>query len=163
MQTITEIFRTYGPEYIELYGKDMPSGHQKTIQAIIQCRTQIYGMTLYQCPDCGQIHHVFRSCGNRHCPQCQHHKTRQWLEKQLDRQVPCPHFLITFTVPQELRHFSGKSHRHLQISEARQFTIPINLPRRHGVHQAFSPAYPPLGIYEGQAFRIYELTLFPQC
>jgi hypothetical protein len=105
MQTITEIFRTYGPEYIELYGNDMPSGHQKTIQAIIQCRTQIYGMTIYQCPDCGQIHHIFRSCGNRHCPQCQHHKTRQWLEKQLDRQVPCPHFLITFTVPQELRHF----------------------------------------------------------
>jgi hypothetical protein len=116
----------------------MSRGHQKTIQAIIQCRTQIYGMTLYQCPDCGQIHHVFRSCGNRHCPQCQHHKTHQWLEKQLDRQVACPHFLITFTVPQELRH-------------------------GHGVHQAFSPAYPPLGIYEGQALRIYEPTLFPQC
>jgi len=61
---------------------------------MIHCRTQFYGMTIYKCHDCGQIHHVFRSCGNR-----------QWLETQLDRQVPCPHFLITFTVPQELRLF----------------------------------------------------------
>lgn len=105
MQNITEIFRTYGPEYIERFEDDMPSGHHKALQAIIQCRTQVYGMTIYKCQGCGQIHHVFRSCGNRHCPQCQHHKTRQWLEKQLDRQVPCPHFLITFTVPEELRLF----------------------------------------------------------
>jgi hypothetical protein len=105
MQTITDIFRTYGPEYIERYGDGMPSNHRKTIQAMIRCRTQFYGMTVYKCHDCGQVHHILRSCGNRHCPQCQHHKTRQWLEKQLDRQVPCPHFLITFTVPQELRHF----------------------------------------------------------
>jgi|SRR3990172_215288 len=105
MQTITDIFRTYGPEYIERHGDDMPSGHRKTIRAMIRCRTQFYGMTVYKCHDCGQVHHIFRSCGNRHCPQCQHHKTRQWLEKQLDRQVPCPHFLITFTMPQELRYF----------------------------------------------------------
>jgi hypothetical protein len=44
MQTITEIFRTHGPEYIERYGDNMPHGHHKAIQAIIQCRTQVYGM-----------------------------------------------------------------------------------------------------------------------
>lgn len=105
MQTITDIFRTYGPEYIERYGVDMPSVHYKTIQAMIQCRTSVYGMTIYECPDCGQVHHIFRSCGNRHCPQCQYHKTRAWLEKQMARQLQCPHFLITFTVPEALRLF----------------------------------------------------------
>jgi len=84
MQNLTEIFRIYGPEYIARHGDDMPSGHQKAIQAIISCRTSVYGMTVYQCQTCGQVHSIFRSCGNRHCPQCQHHKTRQWLEKQLD-------------------------------------------------------------------------------
>jgi DNA-directed RNA polymerase subunit RPC12/RpoP len=102
---ISEIFRSFGPEYIQRFGKTMPSEHHKVIQAIIQCRTSFYGMTIYTCPDCGQTHHVFRSCGNRHCPQCQHHKTQKWLEKQLDRQIPVPHFLITFTVPQQLRSF----------------------------------------------------------
>lgn len=31
MQNITEIFRTYGPEYIERFEEDMPSGHHKAL------------------------------------------------------------------------------------------------------------------------------------
>jgi len=50
-------------------------------------------------------HMVYRCCGNRHCPNCQHHKTRKWLQTQLDRQLPGHHFMITFTVPQNLRRF----------------------------------------------------------
>ena len=48
------------------------------------------------------MHH---SCGNRHCPQCQQHKPQQWLHHQLDTQLPGPHFLIPFTVPETLRPF----------------------------------------------------------
>jgi hypothetical protein len=48
---------------------------------------------------------IYRCCGNRHCPNCQHHKTRNWLQSQLNRQLPGHHFMITFTVPQHLRHF----------------------------------------------------------
>jgi putative transposase/transposase-like zinc-binding protein len=44
-----------------------------------------------------------RSCGNRHCPTCQHDKTKAWLETQIDRLLPCPYFLLTFTVPAALR------------------------------------------------------------
>jgi hypothetical protein len=51
-----------------------------------------------------------RSCGNRHCPRCQGHKAKQWLEKQLEKLLPCSYFLITFTVPKELRRFI-RSHR----------------------------------------------------
>ena len=40
-----------------------------------------------------------RSCGNRHCPSCQQDKTKAWLEAQTDRLLPCPYFLLTFTVP----------------------------------------------------------------
>ena len=46
-----------------------------------------------------------RSCGNRHCPQCQGHKAKEWLDTELERLLPCPYFLITFTIPQELRRF----------------------------------------------------------
>ena len=46
---------------------------------------------------------VGRSCGNRHCPNCQHEKTQAWLQKQSDRLLPIHHFLVTFTVPEELR------------------------------------------------------------
>lgn len=103
MKTINEIFRTFGPEYVERFGDSMPNNHHKVIQAILNCRTQAYGMTFYECDVCGETHRFFRSCGNRHCPICQNHKTRQWLEKQLKRQLPGHHFMITFTVPRQIR------------------------------------------------------------
>ena len=104
MGAITEIFRTFGPEYLARY-PDMPLQHKKTITAIINCRSGQYGVAVYQCDRCGKKHHINRSCGNRHCPQCQYHKSRQWLEAQLNRRLPGDHFLLTFTVPEQLRLF----------------------------------------------------------
>jgi hypothetical protein len=111
MTTINEIFRTFGPEYLERYSQVMPKVHRKVIDAIIACRTEVCGIALYQCEKCGEFHRVYRSCGNRHCPSCQHHKTRQWLEKQIKRQLPGHHFLLTFTVPENLRRFIRKNQR----------------------------------------------------
>ena len=111
MTTINEIFRTFGPEYLQRYAMIMPKSHRKVIDAIITCRTEACGVALYECENCGQLHRVYRSCGNRHCPACQHHKTRQWLEKQIKRQLPGHHFLLTFTVPENLRRFIRKNQR----------------------------------------------------
>ena len=47
MGAITEIFRTFGPEYLTLY-PDMPIQHKKTIDAIINCRSGQYGVAVYQ-------------------------------------------------------------------------------------------------------------------
>jgi hypothetical protein len=105
MTTINEIFKQFGPEYIETFGASMPQTHLKVIDAIVNCRTGSYGMALYECEKCHQHHMVNRSCGNRHCPLCQGHKTRLWLQRQLDRQLPGHHFMMTFTVPEQLRFF----------------------------------------------------------
>jgi len=105
MTTIKDIFREFGPEYIQRFGDHMPADHRKVVDAIINCRSGHYGASIYQCTRCGKNHVVYRCCGNRHCPQCQHHKSRQWLQTQLDRQLPGHHFMITFTVPEKLRRF----------------------------------------------------------
>ncbi len=48
--------------------------------------------------------HVARSsCGNRHCPVCQHEKAVKWVYRQQLRLLPCNYFLVTFTLPDELR------------------------------------------------------------
>jgi len=104
MGAITGIFRNFGPEYTALY-PDMPIQHKKTIDAIINCRSGVYGVAVYQCDNCGTKHLIDRSCGNRHCPQCQYQKSRQWLEAQLDKRLPGAHFLLTFTLPEQLRLF----------------------------------------------------------
>ena len=105
MTTIKEIFQAYGPEYIQRFGDAMPFEHRKVIDTIINCRTEYCGATIYKCEKCGQAHIVYRSCGNRHCPNCQHHKTRHWMVRQMKRQLPGHHFMITFTVPEQLRRF----------------------------------------------------------
>lgn len=104
MGKITEIFRCFGPEYLEKY-PNIPQQHQKVIHAIIHCRSGEYGTTFYQCECCGKRHIVDRSCGNRHCPQCQYHKTRGWLETQLKRALPVQHSMLTFTMPEKIRPF----------------------------------------------------------
>jgi hypothetical protein len=104
MTTIAEVFRAFGPAYVERF-PHLPTSHRRVIDAIIHCRSGHYGSTLYACSDCGATHWIGRACGNRHCPQCQNHKTRAWLDSQLDRRLPGPYFLLTFTVPEPLRAF----------------------------------------------------------
>ena len=111
MSQISEIFRSFGPEYIQRFGDVMPVEHRKVLNAIIECRTISFGTVVYQCDECGSYHTVFRSCGNRHCPNCQNHKTRQWLDKQMGRQLPGHHFMATFTVPEQLRRFIRSNQR----------------------------------------------------
>jgi hypothetical protein len=111
MTTLREIFNAFAPEYLERY-PNLPASHRKVISAIHNCRSGHYGHSLSQCPSCGAKHHVHHACGNRHCPQCQQHKTQQWLFHHLEKQLPGPHFLRTFTVPETLRPFI-RSHQRI--------------------------------------------------
>ncbi len=61
------------------------------------------GTVLYRCADCGRMHAVGRSCGDRHCPSSQRHKPKAWLASQADRLLPCPYFPVTSTLPSGLR------------------------------------------------------------
>jgi hypothetical protein len=111
MGLLQELFRTHGPAYLARFGDAMPGPHKKVIAAISACRTEAAGATVYECAACGQPHLVYRSCGNRHCPGCQHGKGRTWLERQRERHLPGEHFLLTFTVPEPLRAFLRRQQR----------------------------------------------------
>jgi hypothetical protein len=112
MTTIKQIFERFGAQYQDRWADKMPQVHQKTIEAIVNCRSNHYGLTIYQCSQCGTYHHVHRCCGNRHCPNCQYQKSRQWLDRQLRRRLCGQHFLVTFTVPKQLRAFI-RSHQRI--------------------------------------------------
>jgi hypothetical protein len=115
MPTVADVLRRYGGEYLERFGATMPGEHKKVLRAISACRTGELGSVLYACESCGRIYAMGRSCGNRHCPTCQHDKTKAWLEKQIDRLLPCPYFLMTFTLPAELRALA-RSHQRVVYS-----------------------------------------------
>jgi hypothetical protein len=112
MPTVADVLRRYGDGYLEQFGAAMPAAHKKVLRAITACRTGRLGTVVYQCASCGTTHAMGRSCGNRHCPTCQQDKAKAWLEAQIDRLLPCPYFLLTFTVPAALRDWV-RSHQRI--------------------------------------------------
>jgi hypothetical protein len=100
---IQKLFQTHSPAYLECFGKTMPSNHRKVIRAICNCGTGAFGRHAFSCSECGEAHYADSSCGNRFCPTCQAGKSDEWLNKQLTKVLPVNYFMITFTVPEQLR------------------------------------------------------------
>jgi hypothetical protein len=109
MTSVADCLRQHAPEYLAKFGDTIPLGHRKVLAAITRCRTGELGGVFYQCDGCGREHWVGRSCGNRHCPTCGRDKTTRWLEKQARRLLPVHHFLVTFTVPHQVRSVLRRS------------------------------------------------------
>ena len=103
MPSVADALRQHVPAYLEKFGDRVPLMHRKVLTAILRCRTGELGSLIYQCKTCSAPHWVGRSCGNRHCPNCQQEKTQDWLARQTQKLLPVQHFVVTFTVPQELR------------------------------------------------------------
>ncbi len=105
MPTLADVFRLYGPAYLEKYRDKMSVDQFRAMRAILHCRTPELGTTVYRCKSCERLHAVHRPCGNRHCPNCQGNKAREWKRKALAQLLPCSYFMVTFTVPEALRAF----------------------------------------------------------
>ncbi len=103
MVDLAEIFRLHGPEYRAKFGDRMLPSHQRAMHDIAHCRTEALGGQLYQCASCQESHYSSHSCKNRHCPKCQNDQAEQWLANQQRLLLPVTHFLLTFTLPEELR------------------------------------------------------------
>lgn len=111
MVTLADIFQQHATSYRTTFAEQLLPSHQQAIQAIIQCRTKALGGHVYTCANCDHVVYHYHSCRNRHCPQCQGDKAQQWLNKQQARLLPIPHFMLTFTLPSELRSLARSQQR----------------------------------------------------
>ena len=103
MPTVADCFRQHAAAYLQTHDATIPIGHRKVLHAVRRCKTGELGWVKFQCQRCGNEHWTGRSCGNRHCPNCQSYKATAWLEKRTAQLLPTHYFLVTFTVPDELR------------------------------------------------------------
>lgn len=110
MIEVAEIFRLHGPAYREKFGDRMLPSHRRAMQDIETCRTESLGGQLYFCPQCQEHRYSYHSCKNRHCPKCQNEQANVWLKEQRELLLPTHHFLVTFTLPAELRPLA-RSHQ----------------------------------------------------
>ena len=100
---LASIVHQYYDAFMMKYGDAALPGHKKVLQAILQCRTPESGMIHVRCPDCDHTEWRPVSCGNRNCPKCQNHTASQWIDRQQAKLLPVPYFMVTFTLPYELR------------------------------------------------------------
>lgn len=92
-------------DYLTRFGKIMPERQREVLLRLLRCRTAALGGQVYRC-DCGHLEHRYHSCNDRHCPLCGQADADEWLRRQSARLLlPVPYFLVTFTVPEQLREF----------------------------------------------------------
>ncbi|MFQ6114473.1 MAG: transposase [bacterium] len=112
MPEMADILRRYGHAYRAKYGSRMLPSHKRTIGDIIKCRTRDMGGKVYECPEHHELAYKYHSCMNRSCPKCQNDQAQTWLAKERKRLIAVPYFLLTFTLPKELRNMA-RSHQRL--------------------------------------------------
>jgi hypothetical protein len=98
---VADIFRQHAAAYQASHSL-LPS-QSRALRDIQYCRTAFFGGELTQCDHCGQHHYAYHSCKNRHCPKCHGEHTAAWLDRQRQGLLPCPYYLLTFTLPAALR------------------------------------------------------------
>jgi len=98
-----DVFRQFGPSYLEAFGEGMLPSHRRAIEDIVACRTQAMGGHVLQCGGCGQTFFAYHGCRNRSCPACHTGQSRQWLHARRAEILPCAYYHVTITVPSQLR------------------------------------------------------------
>ena len=84
-------------------GRSTSADQWSALNAILGCRTEQYGQMQLSCRSCTWKTDRYLSCGHRSCNQCQNHTTTEWLERQQAKLLPVEYFMVTFTLPYELR------------------------------------------------------------
>jgi hypothetical protein len=100
---LAHIVRAAGPAYVDAHAGHLLPSQRRALADIVQCRTPALGGSLYRCADCGALDYRYHSCRNRHCPTCQADRAQRWLDRVQQRLLPCDHYLLTFTLPHQLR------------------------------------------------------------
>jgi len=113
MILLSTIINKFQDHFFARYNKNILPGHKKALYAMKRCRTEHGPHMLARCTNhnCEKQTYIPHSCGHRSCPHCQNHENRQWIENQLNKKLPATYFLITFTLPSQLRDLAWRNQK----------------------------------------------------
>jgi hypothetical protein len=97
--------RSHGQPYLATHA--LSAVQEKAWRAIVACRTPLLGGHVECCDQCGVVRHVYHSCRNRHCPQCQTRAKEAWLAARRRELLPVPYFHLVFTLPHGLNSLAN--------------------------------------------------------
>lgn len=100
---VIDALRRFLPAHLREHHRSMGGAQRRAVWAITHCRSAEMGGHLHACGSCGKREFHFHSCNHRSCPQCGKNATAEWVDRQLGKRVGAPYFMVTFTLPEELR------------------------------------------------------------
>ena len=100
--TVLGALRRFIPELLKTAPALSPQQY-RAIWAITHCRTPALGGDVFACKKCGHRHFAYHSCNHKACPQCGAQAAHRWVQRELAKLIQAPYFLVTFTLPAQLR------------------------------------------------------------
>jgi hypothetical protein len=100
--TVMAALRALLPGYLKTRPV-LSAAQRRALWAIDACRTPALGGHVYACADCPEHRFAFHSCNHKACPQCGKEATRRWVAREQAKLVGAPYFMVTFTLPAQLR------------------------------------------------------------
>lgn len=100
--TVLEALRRFIPHLRKTTPAFSPQQH-RAIWAITHCRTPALGGRAFACKQCRHVHFAYHSCNHKACPQCGSLSAHRWVKRELRKLIQAPYFLVTFTLPAQLR------------------------------------------------------------
>lgn len=100
--TVIEVLRRFLPPFLRARPL-LDEARRRAIWAITHCREEAMGGHLLGCEQGCTRQFRYHSCNHRSCPQCGKQATAEWVARELRKRVGAPYFMVTFTLPQELR------------------------------------------------------------
>jgi hypothetical protein len=132
------VIERFAPAYWRGNRRSIRVDERRALQAILQCRTPALGGHRYACA-CGHEHHAFHSCNHRLCPRCGSADTQAWVHGQLGRLLPVSYYMVTFTLPEQLRRVMRGNRRAMELfmrCSGKALSELLADPKRCGFHRS---------------------------
>ena len=100
---LADLLGEHWENHARAHRHQLNADHYRAVRRVLACRTPALGGRLYECRGCKSKQYAYHSCNHRNCPQCGALDQQIWTAKQEARLLPVPYFMVTFTLPAELR------------------------------------------------------------
>ena len=108
MSQFIALLERYHGQLEQQYSGWLNQDIRRAITDMLHCKADTNRTTQWHCGHCQHDQQLPASCGNRSCPQCLHQTTSNWLTKQTNKLLPVHYFMVTFTLPYQLRILARK-------------------------------------------------------
>lgn len=111
LHRISDIYQKYMDDYKKspLRRLFLEPKHDLAVNCSCACRTPKMGGVVLACPDCGDTHYHYHSCGHRFCPSCGVYATNKWAKTILINLLNIRHYHLVLTLPYKLRHLAKRN------------------------------------------------------